>query len=99
MFIPSTQTWSPLLYSLNLLFPWFLSAIVFCTLPISASTLFLACFISSSWSITIGTLLIPSQSVLGVNPMIRPHGDFLVASCGHWLCVNSANGSHLCHWF
>src|SRR6266571_3724481 len=74
MFVPSTQTWSPSLYGLNLLFPWFFSAIVFCARPISASALFLACFISSSQFVTIGTLLIPSQSVLGVNPMIKSNG-------------------------
>src|SRR6266702_1986298 len=37
MFVPSTQTWSPLLYGLNLLFPWFLMAIIFCARPISAN--------------------------------------------------------------
>src|SRR6266702_2837835 len=84
IFVPSTQTWSPLLYGLNLLFPWFLMAIIFCARPISASALFLACSISSSHCVTVGTLLIPSQSVLGVNPMIRSNGVFFVASCGHW---------------
>src|SRR6266702_4392561 len=96
MFVPSTQTWSPLLYGLNLLFPWFLMAIIFCARPISASALFLACSISSSRCVTVGTLLIPSQSVLGVNPMIRSNGVFFVASCGHCLWANSANGNHWC---
>src|SRR6266702_2537467 len=83
MFIPSTQTWSPFLYGLNHLLPWFLSAIVFCALAISARAIFLTCSISSSQSVTIGMLLIPNQSILGVNPMIRSNGVFLVASCGH----------------
>src|SRR6266702_3541494 len=99
IFVPSTQTWSPLLYGLNLLFPWFLSAMVFCARPISASALFLACSISSSRFVTVGTLLIPSQSVLGVNPMIRSNGVFFVVSCGHLLCANSVNGNHWCQLF
>src|SRR6266702_8758351 len=83
IFVPSTQTWSPLLYGLNHLLPWFLSTIVFCALAISARAMFLTCSISSSWSVTVGMLLIPSQSILGVNSMIRLNGVFFVASCGH----------------
>src|SRR6266702_1509815 len=99
MFVPSTQTWSPLLYGLNLLFPWFLMAIIFCARPISASALFLACSISSSRCVTVGTLLIPNQSVLGVNPMIRSNGVFFVVSCVHCLCANSAIVNHWCKLF
>src|SRR6267378_7870190 len=97
-FVPSIQTWSPSLYGLKFLFPSLPFLVTSCALTIACIALSRSLFSSEICASTDGVCPIFgffSHSTLGVYPMIRSYGDLCVATFGHWLCVNSAIGSHV----